>query len=324
MKSFLRIQSEIFGLDINDSSIKIIKLKEKKGRRFLVSYNDLDLEKGIVENGIIKNEEALSKAIKKLCETANGQKLDTKHVCVSLPEEKSFLQVIQMPNLPEKELKSAALFEVENYIPLPMEEIYVDFQKICSTDGRAQVLLAAMPRQVVDSYVSCVEKAGLILSSMETESQATARAVVDKAMSQETVVLVDIGRDNTSFIIYSCGAVRFTTSIAVVAFPESEEKIKELAGQIIKYIDFYLEHFFHEAPNSSGAISKILLCGGGSSSEKLPKILAEELKLPVETAFPFKDIIMPKRAPVKNPLSFTTALGLAERGLIEGREYPSL
>jgi len=371
MKKFLKIKSEIFGLDINDFSLKVVKLKEKNGGLILASTNEMEIKPGIIEGGIIKNENALAEIIKEACKTVKGEKLNTKYAIVSLPEERSFLQVIQMPEIEEKEMKSAAFFEVENYIPLSIDNIYVDFQKILSDEeGHLDVLIVAMPKTIVDSYVSCLEKAGLVPFILEVESQAIARALIKKEAGAPSSAIIDFGKNNTSFIIYSGDSIRFTCSInvgsgqltkaisgALKVDLNEAEKIKinnglaaedkslnskileaaapvlgELVAQIKKYIDFYLEHFFHEHLAAGGKVEKIILCGGGSSLKGLPDFLSQKLNTPVETADALKDILPARKnrqknpvySAIKNPLSFATALGLAERGIIESKQYPHI
>lgn len=316
MKKYLKLRSEIFGLDIDDSSLKIVKLKEKMGSVVLVSLNEVKLESGIIEDGIVKNIEALSESIKQACKTAKGEKLGTKYVIASLPEEKSFLQVIEMPKMQEKELKAAAIFEVENYIPLPIETIYVDFQEITGkkTQGQSEVLLVAMPKSVVDPYVQSLEKAGLIPFALEPQSQAVARAVLGRQNDEKPIAVLDVRKSKSNLIIYAGNSVRFTCSIEAEAFGA------DFCSTVKKYLNFYSEHFFQA--ESYNKVEKIILCGseaGNFSSHEIPQ---KELCVSLGSADIFSGIkISPSLS--ASP-SFVTALGLAKRGLLEGREYPHI
>jgi len=93
------------------------------------------------------------------------------------------LQVIQMPKMDEEELRLAVPLEAENHIPMPISEVYLDFQVIPPIKdyfNHIEVLIVAMPKKIVDSYVSCFKKAGLIPLILEAESEAIARALVKK------------------------------------------------------------------------------------------------------------------------------------------------
>jgi type IV pilus assembly protein PilM len=322
---FLSLKQEIFGLDVNDLSLKIIKLKKKRRGFKLESYNLVEIEPGIIEEGVIKNEEAFSKIIKTACKTVVGKNLNTKYVVASLPEEKSFLQIIQMPIMKEEELKTAIFFEAENYIPLSINEVYLDFQVIPPIkEDRADhlnVLIVATPKKIVNSYVSCLKKAGLIPLAIEVEAEAVARALVKDEISTSPIVLLDFGKTNTDFIVFFGRSVCFTCSIQVSSHQltkaiaevlkidiDKAEKIKmkydlserergskskeifkamspilnEMTMQIKKYLNFYQDHASHKHFFPAGKIEKIFICGGGSNLKGLAEFLSNDLGLHAE------------------------------------------
>jgi type IV pilus assembly protein PilM len=328
----------------------------------LSSFNEVEIKPGIIKEGVIQDQDALVKIIKEALNTVKGKRLNTKYVIASLPEEKSFLQIIQMPKMEEEELKSAVLFEAENYIPLPIDEVYLDFQKIAPIEDNLDhfdVLIVAMLKSIVDSYTLCLKKAGLIPSVLEVESQAIARALVKNETSTSPLILIDLGKNNTSLIIFSGHSIRFTCSIPVssqqltIAISEAlgvdfakAEKLKigydlfdkketkqskkilqalnpileDLVTQIKKYMDFYRDHAFHEHLPPDGRSEKIILCGGGANLNGLPGFLSSKLGIPVELGNPGINFLSKQsnktfRLGLKNFLPFTTALGLALRGV---------
>jgi len=324
---FLSLEKEVFGLDISDLSLKIIKLKKKKKFFSLASFNQMEIKPGVIEKGVIQDEDTLAKIIKVACKNVKGEKLNTKYVAVSLPEEKSFLQVIQVPKMEEKELRSAILFEAENHIPLQISEVYLDFQTITPIKdnlNHLDVLIVAMPKKIVNSYVSCLKKAGLIPLIFEIESEAIARALVENEPGTSPVVLIDFGKNSTDFIVFAGRSIQFTYSIPIssqqltIAISKSlkidlekAEKLKikydlidtktdsrskeilqaispildDLTIQIKKYLNFYQDHASHEHLPSNEKIKKIFLCGGGASLKGLPEFLSEKLEIPVELGY---------------------------------------
>lgn len=207
-----------FGLDINDSSVKIVKLEKKHGKFSVASFGRTEIKPGIVELGVIKDQKAVAEAIRLALRNVKGKKIRAEHAVISLPEEESFLQVIQMPLMSDEELKSAIIFEAENYIPIPVNEAYLDFQiiqPIKNDLNHIDVLIVAAPKQVVDSYINCVRAAGLIPLLAELESQSVARALIKNETSESPVVIVDIGKTSIDFIVFSGHSIRFTCSLPV-------------------------------------------------------------------------------------------------------------
>lgn len=218
MFDFLSLNPKAFGLDISDLSLKIINL-EKKGKFFdLVSFGEEEIKPDIIKGGEIKDKEALAKIIKGAIKKVKGKKIDSKYVIVSLPEEKAFLQVIQLPKMPEEDIKSAIIYEAENYIPLPVEQVYFDYQIIkplCDHLDHFDILLTALPRETINPYVDCLKLAGLKPKVLEIESLAIGRALIKNEITPVPILLIDLGATRTNFVVFSGDCVRFTSSIPV-------------------------------------------------------------------------------------------------------------
>jgi type IV pilus assembly protein PilM len=214
----LNLKTEAFGLDISDLSLKIAALKRQNKFFNLASFREEEIKQGIVKEGEIKDEVALTKIIKEALKKITGEKLKTKYVVASLPEEKAFLQVIRLPKMSEEDLKSAVVFEAENYIPLPVDQVYLDYQIVRPLSNHLDhldVLLAALPKTTVDPYLACLKSSGLKPKALEIESLAIGRALIKSEISPSSTLLIDLGATRTSFIVYSGSSLRFTSSIPV-------------------------------------------------------------------------------------------------------------
>jgi len=375
MLEFLTLKPETFGLDISDLSLKIVKLKRRGKFLTLASFGEAQIKPGIIKEGEIKDEEKLAETIKEAIKKVKGERIKTKYVVASLPEEKSFLQVIQMPKMPEEDLKSAIIYEAENYIPLPIEQVYLDSQIVPPVYNHLDhfdILLAALPKKTVDPYLASLKKAGLQPKALEIESLSIVRALIKDEVSTVPILLIDLGATRTSFIVFSGHSLKFTSSIPVssqnfteiisknlgVSLTEAERlkirygleekvelKIKDkktkitkekgkifetlvpalvdLVQQIKKHLAYYQSHASHEhLPPDGKIVSKILLCGNGANLKGLTELLTLELKISVELANPWVNILSQDQRerlelPLEKSLGYTTALGLALRGIKE-------
>ncbi len=220
MLDFLNLQPESFGLDVSTLSLKIAKLKKRGEHLRLVSFGEGDVSPGAIKEGDITDPEELAKNIKDSLGNVKGEKLKTNYVVASLPEKKAFFEVIQMPKLPKEDLRSAVIYEAENYIPMPIESMYLDFQVITPIQAQnhldhLDVLVGAVPKDTVDPYLNCLKQAGLEPLALEVESLAISRALIKGGETTSPVLIIDFGATRTSFIIFSGRALRFTSSISV-------------------------------------------------------------------------------------------------------------
>ncbi|MCP6718437.1 MAG: type IV pilus assembly protein PilM [Patescibacteria group bacterium] len=245
MLEYFNIKREIFGLDISDLSLKIIQLKKNKQGLELACFGETKIEPDVIKNGEIKDTNKLARIIETGIRQVKGEKINTKYVITSLPEEKAYLQVIQMPKVPEENLKSAVIYEAENYIPTPLDQVYLDFQIVPSlTDNldHYDILIAALPKLTVDPYVSSLKLAGLEPVALEIESLAIARAIIENQKAESPVLLIDFGATKTSFIIFSGRALRFTSSISVSSTHFTEIISKALKITINKAEALKIKH----------------------------------------------------------------------------------
>lgn len=353
-----------WGLDISDFSLKIVSFRRPgffSGRNaldFRVSgFTRRDIPPGIIKEGVIKDEKKLAGIIKEAILDVKGENLFSRSVIVSLPEQEAFIRLIETPVMTEQELRGAIPYEAEADIPLSLEKMYLDWKVVPRALGdqnkHMDVLIGALPRQIVDDYLSLLKGLGLTVQAMEIESFATARSLIFGGYSPEPILIVDLGSGRTSFIIFAGRAPRFTTSlpisgekmIEVIAQKTGSDRAKarrlkyehglsgdkegvevvealapilnELAEQIGKFINFYENH--KHTHGSAANVTKIILCGGGANLAGLDSWLSTVLKLPVEISDPWINVYRPWSnelpiIPYKDSLQYATAIGLALLG----------
>src|SRR3989344_5837717 len=136
---------------------------------------------------------------------------------VSLPEEKSFVRVLEIPKMKADDVGNAVRWEVEGVIPLPLAEIYFDHELMPPFAGadHQDVLLTAFPRVIVDNYHHALVAAGFVPIALELESQAITRAIITENLARTPTIIIDIGATRTSFIIAAADSIVFTKSITV-------------------------------------------------------------------------------------------------------------
>jgi len=349
MLNILNLNPGTFGLDISDLSVKLVRIKKNRGGFSISNLNQISLEKGIVKKGEVVNEEKLVKAIKKIVKKTSS--LKTKQVVVSLPEEKSFLRVIRMPEMSNQDLRRAVRFEAENYIPFSLDRVYLDSEPVVYLDNKqTEVLVIAMPKKIVDPYVRVIKKAGLIPVALETESQAAARALIQ---ANEFVYLIDFGATSTVFSVYCGRFLCFSSFIPVCSndftraimkatgkdrteseslkkihgldnktvagkkvFRAIKPLVDELVAEIKKHIEYYeIQTKENGLVDTKGSAKKVLLYGGGVLLPGLPDFLSKSLKVEVKKGDPLVNFPNKNRKVFskRKPLSFAVAIGLALR-----------
>lgn len=185
------------GIDIGSSSIKIVEIKSEGGKAKLLTY-------GFSENldDLDQAEPAkIAAIINKICREAQT---GSRQAVSALPTFSVFSSIINLSGVNKKDLSSAINWEAKKVIPLPLEEMILDWKKIDSPSqadakGNIKVLLTGAPRTLVKKYIEIFKSAQINLLSLETETFALIRALLGGDKS--TVMIVEIGAKTSSFNI---------------------------------------------------------------------------------------------------------------------------
>lgn len=190
------------GIDIGSSSIKIVELKNEGGKVKLLTYgfsesfNDLDQS----------SPKEISAIINKICKEAG---VTSRKAISALPTFSVFSSIINLSGVGKKDLPSAINWEAKKVIPLPLEEMILDWKKIVDIGegetvrpdgkGNTKILLTGAPRTLVKKYIEIFKNAQINLLSLETETFALVRSLLGNDKS--TVMIVEIGAKTSSFNI---------------------------------------------------------------------------------------------------------------------------
>ena len=80
---------------------------------------------------------------------------------------KPIVRILTPPKLSKKELAEAVRLEAEQYIPVPLSELYLDYDQISTDDENNEYFLVAISKPIVDSYMGFAEILGLEVAVIE-------------------------------------------------------------------------------------------------------------------------------------------------------------
>jgi type IV pilus assembly protein PilM len=209
------VASRVVGLDIGTSGVRAAELTLGKGGATLERFGQVALPVGAVRDGEVADSDAVAAAIKQLWAQA---KFSSKKVVVGVANQKVVVRQVDLPWLPMNELKKALAFQVQDFVPMPIEQAILDFHPLeeFTNDSGARmmrVLLVAAAREMVTSTLEAVQKAGLTPQMVDLTSFAVLRSLVTMdetgLESLEAEALVDVGANITNIVVHQGGVPRF-------------------------------------------------------------------------------------------------------------------
>ncbi len=214
----------MLGVEINPERIAVAQLKKQgSGRYRLAHYHSVEMPEGAMAEGRILDPNTVGLSLANLL---SEHKVPTNlPVATAVPAREAIVRLLRLPaDLPADELRRVVLEqEAELYIPYPRDQADVDYQPLgldLSQDGieRIEVLLVAIPKEVVDNYLAVLQAANLKARCVELASFSLIRTIRDQLLQyspQEAVLLSSIGYDSSEISILVNGIPQFTRTVNI-------------------------------------------------------------------------------------------------------------
>ncbi|MBI2626166.1 MAG: type IV pilus assembly protein PilM [Candidatus Nealsonbacteria bacterium] len=353
IRSFISGSKSAIGVDIGTSAIKIVELSQQGKRIKLDNYGEMEAT-ALYEKPFRSFEKSTltissSDVVRAITAVLKEARIKTAKAYFSIPDFSTFFTTFRLPSMTEEELPKAVQYEARQHIPLPLSEVVLDWQLIGkkSSDHKINdfdVLLVAVPNEVIRQYQDIAKFTKLEIVAMEAEVFGLARALVAPE-DKSSIMLIDIGARSTTISIVDQGTVKvshsfdtagndFTNLISrglSLGIGEAEETKKKqgiLTGtlavkeSILPMIDLILSEAKKISQNfylsSNKKNQKIILAGGSAFMPGLADYFSETMEVSVEIANPFANLYYP---PILEDVlrkmgpSYAIAVGAAMRGL---------
>src|SRR3954467_2358340 len=206
------------GLDIGTSVVRAVELSYGRSGTTLERFGQLVLPPGAVLDGQVVDQDAVAACVRKLWHATN---LSHKDVVLGVANQRVIVRQLELPWLPKAELRSSLAFQVQDLLPLPVDQTVLDFfplEEITDSTGNRTLkgLLVAAARETVLANVRCAEEAGLRVESVALTPFAVLRSLGRQTGAEvETEALIDIGARVTNIVVHSAGVPRFVRILLI-------------------------------------------------------------------------------------------------------------
>src|SRR3989344_3110627 len=215
---FSASSKNFLGVDIGTSAVKIVELSKMGNRKKLENYGEMQssllyekpfrtFEKStltVTSNDVVRTILAILKEAK----------IKASKACFSIPDFSTFFTTFQLPPMTEEEVPSAVQYEARQYIPLPLSEVTLDWQIVGKKmdsqkkSGDFNILLVAVPNEVIQQYQNIAAASRLELIALEAEVFSLSRALA--AGMEGAIALIDMGARSTTINIIDKGFLRLS------------------------------------------------------------------------------------------------------------------
>lgn len=319
---FFLKKNRLVGLDIGSRTLKLAEIIDSKAGSTLKNFSTIDIEPGLIEEGSVRDPEAVSRYIRELFKST---KLKDKNVAISIGGYSVIVKKINVQTMTEEELHETIHFEAEQYIPFDISEVNLDFQILGESEhnpNQMNVLLVAAKKEMISEYINLMKMAKLHPRIIDVDAFALQNIFkFNYSPEDENIALIDIGASKTSLNILkdnvsefmrdvSLGCEQINDKIASTVGCTIEETeaiklgeesdlisakdLKEIVESVVTdwciEIKRALDFFYSTYPEEQ--IARIVLSGGGANIKKFLELLAAETSAEVEVINPFQNFIV--------------------------------
>ncbi len=317
MSSFYK-DKPVFGLDIGFNTLKVMQTRLVNKQRVVSGYGVASFDDAAVKDGVIIDHKAVAEATRDLFTKHLIGDITTRRVTVAIPASRAFTRILTLPKLKDADVAEAVRLEAEQYIPMQLDDLYLDHEVTRQTPEKTEVMIVAAPRRTIDSYLQLTRILGLEAVAFETTISASGRLFVQAEQSDVPTVLVDFGSQSTDITVFDkliavtgttpCGGDNFSQLIAerLNVKPEEAHVIKTKYGldkskkqteikqalspmlqQILKEIRRVIR-YYEERTDTDSKIAQVVTMGGGANMPGLSEFMTDALRLPVRMCDPWQ------------------------------------
>ncbi len=344
------------GLDIGSTAVRAAELSVGPTPAVLHAAQR-PLPAGAVENGEVRQPDVVAETLRELWD-AGGFK--SRQVYMGVGNQRVVVREVSLPALPPKELRDSLGFQVQEFIPMPVDEALLDFNMLgeFEQEGRSmlRILLVAAQRAMVSMLVEAATAARLEPLGLDLNPFALVRAIGtgDVGMNLDETgdeAVLDVGAHVTNICVHSRQTVRFvrilpsggrdvTVAVArslgleddvaerlkrgeeVEGGPGAEDVRRVSMSRAGSFVDEIRSSLeFYSAQSQGARIGRVLVTGGGAKLDGFIELLRERIPVPVERGAVFMRIDpSPLRLSEENQAEAEPVLAVAVGLAIPGEE----
>ncbi len=205
------------GLDIGSSGVRAVQIERRRGGTPRLTHRgEVALAPGAVIEGDVADPGVVAEALRRLWKQAG---LRQRTVAVGLASQRVTVRQIDLPDLPDAELRDAVRLQAQDQLPIPIDQALLDHvvvERYAVDDGRqnVRVLLVAAEEEMVERLLGAVTTAKLRPIQVDLDAFALIRSLAPApAESDQVEIVVDVGASVTKIAVHRGGNPLFVRMV---------------------------------------------------------------------------------------------------------------
>lgn len=340
----------VVAFEIGSKHIKIVEGKYSKDKLSIYKMGQVETPMASIEDGAIIDERAL---VNTLQVAINQLGIKSKDAVVTSNSSSIIDREIIIPAVDESEMESVIKYEIQQYLPINLDEYIVEYvviDKLVDSEGpKLKVNVISYPKDIVNGYYKLIKSLGLNPYVLDVTYNSLKKIVNHTGMIKNggqtgTVAFVDMGATSINVTIFKRGQLDFTRIIKsggetidqalssrLDMSIKSTESMKMDKGNLLDIQDDdevnviiketvdemigELEQILQFASNKNGEnVDEVVIYGGASKLRGLDVYMQRKLLKSIKRVFTLERIDISTSAMPKEPIGeYLNAIGAVIR-----------
>ena len=207
------LSKSIVGLEMDSCEIRAVELKGTVKKPEIIAWGKIPLPAGCVKDGRAANPIQLADYLKRLWESS---RFKSKDVILGINNQDVIIRFASFPKVPEDKVRNMIMFQAQDFIPVPLEDLQVDFvvvgEKKTEEGEFLNVILVGARKRMLQDYVEALTSARLTVQEIDSGMMAVGRSAM-VSDNRNAYAVVGYNHDIANIMIFNKGTLAMARSI---------------------------------------------------------------------------------------------------------------
>ena len=329
----------VVAFEIGSKHIKIVEGKYSKDKLSIYKMGQVETPMASIEDGAIIDERAL---VNTLQVAINQLGIKSKDAVVTSNSSSIIDREIIIPAVDESEMESVIKYEIQQYLPINLDEYIVEYvviDKLVDSEGpKLKVNVISYPKDIVNGYYKLIKSLGLNPYVLDVTYNSLKKIVNHTGMIKNggqtgTVAFVDMGATSINVTIFKRGQLDFTRIIKsggetidqalssrldmsikstesmkmdkgnLLDIQDDDDEVNVIIKETVDEMIGELEQILQFASNKNGEnVDEVVIYGGASKLRGLDVYMQRKLLKSIKRVFTLERIDISTSAMPKEPI----------------------
>ena len=283
------------GIEYDSHEIRAVELvKNGDGSYHVSGYGSIPIKEGVISEGIVTDSPLFTACLDDLFKQSGIK--STSPVVVGVNNENVIMRYATFPKVPQDKLRGVISMQAQDFIPVPISELGLDFVVIDETvddddQPALNVLLVGARNSMLQNLIINFETAKLEVVDIDSSFLAWTRVAIKEQPQDSTFAFLKLTDDVLNFVAVSDGDIKMVRSINIPdrasievkkAFNNSDElttlELETITDLLYSELSSSMNYYQMQ---TSQLIDNVLFSAATVLEERIAEVLAEKCYVPL-------------------------------------------